>query len=245
MSGMYKINKFEKLDSTNKYALNNIAQIQPNTVIQAETQEAGRGRFSRKWISDKKGNCYISFVLKPSLKYRNNFPNLTQYLSVILCKELEKYGLTPNIKWPNDVQINGKKIAGILSEVAFSGDDFGGIVLGIGVNLNLEESDLRKIDIPATSINIETSKEINSDEFIENFVKSFFENYNDVVRDGFLVIKAQYISYCNFIGKEITIKNPEPTTLGTAIGISDDGALEILTPSGELQKIISGDVILN
>ena len=241
---MYKIIKFDKLDSTNKYALNNIAGILPNTVIQAEIQEAGRGRFSRKWISDKAHNCYISFVLKPDLKYRDNFPNLTQYLSVVLCQELEKYELVPNIKWPNDVQVNGKKIAGILSEVAFSGHDFGGIVLGIGVNLNLETTDLDKIDIPATSINLEISKEVNSSEFIENFVKSFFEKYDEVLEKGFSSIKAQYISYCNFIGKEITIKNPEPTTLGTAIGISDDGALEILTPIGDVQKVISGDMVL-
>ena len=242
---MYRIIKFEKIDSTNKYALNNIDTIEADTVVMAETQDAGRGRFSRRWISDKKGNCYISFVLKPDLLYRKNFPNLTQYLSVVLCRELKKYGLNPNIKWPNDVQVNGKKIAGILSEVAFSGNDFKGIVLGIGVNLNLKESDLTKIDIPATSLNLELKTPVNSDKFIEDFVKSFFENYNNTLQNGFSVIRAEYVSCCNFIGKEITIKNPEPTTLGTAIGIANDGALEIITPTGETQRIISGDVILN
>ena len=242
---MYKIIKFEKIDSTNKYALNNIADIEANTIIMAETQDAGRGRFSRKWISDKKGNCYISYVLKPDLCYRNNFPNLTQYLSVVLCKELKKYELSPNIKWPNDVQINGKKIAGILSEVAFSGNVFGGIVLGIGVNLNLEKNDLDKIDIPATSLNLEIESPVDKDEFVENFVRSFFEKYDDIVTEGFSVIRAEYMSYCNFIGKEITIKNPEPTTLGTAVGIAEDGSLEIITPSGKMQNIISGDMILN
>ena len=243
--GMYRIIKFEKLDSTNKYALNNIDNIEGNSVIQAEMQDAGRGRFSRKWVSDKKNNCYMSFVLKPDLAFRNNFPNLTQYLSVVLCRELKKYGLSPNIKWPNDVQINGKKIAGILSEVAFSGSDFGGIVLGIGVNLNLEESDLKKIDIPATSLNLEIKTSIDSDEFIENFVKSFCENYDRILKEGFISIRAEYLYYCNFIGKEITIKNPEPTMLGTAIGISNDGSLELITPEGYTQRIISGDVILN
>lgn len=242
---MYKIIKFEKLDSTNKYALNNINTIEANSVIMAETQDAGRGRFSRKWISDKRGNCYISFVLKPDFCFRKNFPNLTQYLSVILCRELKKHNVIPNIKWPNDVQINGKKIAGILSEVAFAENHFDGIVLGIGVNLNLDQADINKIDIPATSLNLETQKTTDSTKFIENFAESFFNGYDEIIKNGFPVIKAEYLSYCNFIGKEITIKNPEPTTLGTAIGIADDGSLEILTSSGEIQKIISGDVILN
>ncbi|MCR4881614.1 MAG: biotin--[acetyl-CoA-carboxylase] ligase [bacterium] len=242
---MAKIIKFEQISSTNKYALENIDNIEADSVIAAETQDAGRGRFSRKWISDKKGNCYISYVLKPDLVYRNHFPNLTQYLSVILCRELKKYNLQPNIKWPNDVQVNEKKIAGILSEVAFSGNNFKGIVLGIGVNLNLSQEDLNKIDIPATSVNLETKCPIDSDKFIGDFVNSFFEGYEEMLHNGFAMIRAEYLSYCNFIGKEITIKNPEPTTLGTAIGISDDGALEIITPMGETQKIISGDVILN
>ena len=242
---MYKIIKFEKINSTNKYALENIARIQPNTVIRAEIQDSGRGRFSRKWISDKKGNCYISFVLKPDIIYRNNFPNLTQYLSVVLCRELKKFGVIPSIKWPNDVQTDGKKIAGILSEVGFSGNIFEGIVLGVGVNLNLEENDLGKIDIPATSLNLEIKKSIDSESFIENLIKGFFIQYDNVVEMGFAPIKAEYISYCNFIGKEITIKNPEPVTLGTAVGIADDGALEIITAEGETKKIISGDVILN
>ena len=242
---MVNIIKFKNINSTNKYALENIDSIAANSVVTAETQDAGRGRFSRKWISDKKGNCYISFVLKPDLCYRNNFPNLTQYLSVVLCRELKKYNIQPNIKWPTDVQINGKKIAGILSEVAFLGNNFKGIVLGVGVNLNLEEEDIAKIDIPATSLNLETNTKTDCEKFINEFIESFFENYDDIIKNGFTSIRAEYLSYCDFIGKEITIKNPEPTTLGTAIGIAEDGSLEILTQNGETKKIISGDVILN
>ena len=242
---MHKFIKFEQINSTNKYALENIGMLEDKTVIIADIQSAGRGRFSRRWVSDKKGNCYISFVLKPDFDYRNNFPNLTQYLSVVLCQEIEKYGVMPNIKWPNDVQINGKKIAGILSEVAYSAGKLDGIVLGLGVNLNLTEEDLKKVDIPATSLNLETNKSTDRDEFINNLAENFFKRYEIVVENGFGAIRAEYLSYCNFIGKEITIKNPEPTNLGVAIGISQDGALEILTSDGKVQKILSGDVILN
>ena len=242
---MHKFIKFEQINSTNKYALENIGMLEDKTVIIADIQSAGRGRFSRRWVSDKKGNCYISFVLKPNPDYRNNYPNLTQYLSFILCQEIEKHGVKPTIKWPNYVQINGKKIAGILSEVAYSAGKLVGIVLGLGVNLNLTAEDLEKIDIPATSLNLETNKSTDRDEFINNLAESFFKRYEIIVEKGFGAIRAEYLLYCNFIGKEIMIKNPEPTNLGVAIGISQDGALEILTSDGKVQKILSGDVILN
>ena len=242
---MFKVIKFQKLDSTNKYALEHIETLQDGDIIQAEVQSAGRGRFSRKWISDIKNNCYISFVLKPNLKYRNNFPNLTQYLSLVLCQTIEKYCVKPQIKWPNDVQINGKKIAGILSEVAFLDGVCKGIVLGIGVNLNLKKTNLMNIDIPATSLNIETNKTIDSDDFIKKLIEGFFTNYNKIIENGFSAIRAEYLSYCNFIGKEIMIKNPQPSILGTAINVTENGSLEVLNKDGAIEKIISGDVILN
>ena len=242
---MFNLIKFNSLDSTNKYALENIELLKEGDIICADVQNAGRGRFSRKWISDKKNNCYISIVLKPDLKYRNNFPNLTQYLSLVLCETLKQYNANPEIKWPNDVQINGKKISGILSEVAFSGEQFKGIVLGIGVNLNLSRTDLNSIDIPATSLNLEIQKEVDSNIFIESLLQNFFMEYKKLIENGFSYIRARYLSYCNFIGKDITIKNPNPTTLGKAINIAADGSLEILTDNGKTEKIISGDVILN
>lgn len=244
IEGMVNFIEFKNISSTNKYVLENINTIPANSVICAETQDAGRGRFSRKWISDKKDNCYMSFVLKPKNTYKDHFANLTQYLSVILCRELKKYGTTPTIKWPNDVQINGKKIAGILSEVSFSKSNINGIVLGLGVNLNLKKEDLMQIDIPATALNLETNSAIDKNKFIENLAENFFLEYEELLKNGFKHIRAEYISYCNFIGKEVTIKNPEPTNLGLAINIADDGTLELLTPTGEVNKIISGDVII-
>lgn len=240
---MYQLKTYDKLNSTNKFSLENIKKIEKNTVIRAKIQENGRGRFDRKWISDKENNCYISFVLKPDIKYKLNFPNLTQYLSVILCRELTNYGLIPSIKWPNDVQINGKKIAGILSEISFNQSKLNGIILGIGVNLNLTEEDIRNIDIPATSLNIETGKNINSEIFIEGLSNSFFKEYESFIQKGFRQIRAEYISYCNFIGKEIKIKNPEVQTLGIALNVCADGMLEILDKNNEIKKIISGDVV--
>ena len=196
---MYQILSYKKLNSTNKFALENINSLPDNSIISADIQDAGRGRFDRKWISDKPNNCYISFVLKPDLKFQKNFPNLTQYLSIVLCETLEAYGIEPNIKWPNDVLVNNQKIAGILSEMSISAKGFNGIVLGIGVNLNLSKSDLEDINIPATSLNLETSKSINKELFINSLCDNFYAGYELLLKNGFSHFRAKYIHYCNFI----------------------------------------------
>ena len=239
---MFKIIEFDELISTNKFALENITKYPSGTVIKAKKQIAGRGRFERKWVSDKENNCYISFILKPDKKYQSVFPNITQYLSLVVCQELLRYGVKASIKWPNDVLVNGKKIAGILSETSFSGDKFQGIVVGLGLNIDLNKKDLEQIDIPATSLRLEAEKEVNSDLFIEQLVKRFFSEYETLLRKGFPYFRAQYISLTNFIGKNITIKNPDILELGMAVNVCADGALEIFTKEGEIKKVISGDL---
>jgi len=135
-------------------------------------------------------------------------------------------------------------MAGILSEISFSSKGFEGIVLGIGVNLNLSNQDLENINIPATSLNLETNKKINSELFINSLCDNFYAGYDLLLKNGFSHFRAKYIHYCNFIGKEITIKNPDPIMLGIALNVCDCGKLEILKSNGEIEKIISGDVVV-
>lgn len=241
---MFKIIEFDELESTNKFALENISKYESGTIIRAHRQLSGRGRFERKWISDNKNNCYITIILKPDIKYQKSFQNITQYLSIVLCQELLRHGINANIKWPNDVLVNGKKIAGILSETSFSGDKFNGLVVGVGVNLNSDTREMAEIDIPATSMKIELGQNIDSKLFVEHLAKRFFSEYDTLLRKGFGYFRAQYISMTDFIGKKITIKNPELQELGIAVNVCADGALEVFTNEGEIKKIISGDVIL-
>ena len=108
--------KLKEVNSTNLYAKEHLSELADKTVIIADRQTNGRGRFDRVWVDLGGDNLFMSIVLKPSDKFLNVYPNLTQYLSVVVCKVLEHYGLQPNTKWPNDVLIKGKKISGILSE---------------------------------------------------------------------------------------------------------------------------------
>ena len=232
----------EEIDSTNRYAKSNIEKLKDRTIVQAARQTAGRGRLQRCWIDLGDDNLFLTFVLKPSQTFLEVYSNLTQYLSVILCKILEKYDLQPQIKWPNDVLVDGKKIAGILSETVMQGNAFKGLVLGIGVNINADEKELEKIDRPVTSLNLQTGKSIDLKEFKDMLVNDFFENYEIFLKEGFSYIKEYYINHASFLEKEICVQILNEKKSGMAKSITDKGELVLEKDNKDLVLTI-GDIL--
>lgn len=232
---------FENIDSTNLWAKTNIEELEDKTIVFAGAQTQGRGRLQRKWVDLGKGNLFMSIVLKPGENYQH-YANLTQYLSVTLCKTLEEYGIKPEIKWPNDVLVNGKKIAGILAETSVKGTKFKGLVLGVGVNLNAQEKDFSKIDKKVTSLNLEVGKTIDMIGFKDKLVTNFFKDYNQFLEAGFEFIKKDYIAYANFLDKELCVALINETKTGIASGITDKGEL-ILTNNGNEFILNIGDIL--
>lgn len=231
----------ENIDSTNLWAKTNIEELEDKTIVFAGAQTQGRGRLQRKWVDLGKGNLFMSIVLKPDKNYEH-YANLTQYLSVTLCKTLEEYGIKPEIKWPNDVLVNGKKIAGILAETSVKGTKFKGLVLGIGVNLNAQEKDFSKIDKKVTSLNLEVGETIDMVEFKNKLVTSFFKDYNQFLEVGFKFIKRDYLALANFLDKELCVALINETKTGVASGITDKGEL-ILTNNGNEFILNIGDIL--
>ncbi|MBR6301311.1 biotin--[bacterium] len=233
----------EEIDSTNSYAKLNIDNLEDKTVIHALKQTSGRGRLNRTWVDLGIGNLFLSLVLKPSEQFSEVYTNLTQYLSVCLCKVLESYGIESQIKWPNDVLINGKKIAGILSESVIQGGNFKGIILGVGVNLNAKQSEINLIpDKIATSLNIETGNDIDINSFREKLLDEFFSNYDKFLSEGFEMIKHDYISRNCFIGKELNIKVFDRIESGLAQSVNDRGELILEKEDRDLTLTI-GDIL--
>jgi len=183
---------FKTLDSTNTYAKKNIETLADKTIVSTNIQTKGYGRFDRTWVDLGEGNIYMTMVLKPSEAFSEVYSNLTQYLSVCLCKHLEEMGMEPQIKWPNDVLLNGKKVCGILAESVFRGGKLKGIVLGIGVNLNANLENLNEIDRPATSVNIELGQTVNKQDFMQKILEKFFADYDEFLEKGFVYIKEDY-----------------------------------------------------
>jgi len=242
----FKLIYFPEITSTNTYAVKNIAEFSDRDVLMAEIQTEGRGRFDRKWISDKPENIYISFVLKPDINMgeTSSLNNISQYLSVKLCETLEIYGVNSVIKWPNDVLVGNKKIAGILAQTSIRGNTFQGLVLGIGVNLNFEKEEMEKIDRPATSLNLILNKKIDREEFLETLLNKFFENYDEFLKTGFDFIKDSYVKRAYFLGNKVTVNAYKNEISGIALKIADDGSLVIIPENSDIPVSINMGEIL-
>lgn len=233
----------ERVESTNLFAKSNLHDLADCTVIHAKEQTAGRGRMQRKWVNLGEGNLFMSFVLKPSDSFNEIYSNLTQYLSVVLCDLLDEFGVTAEIKWPNDVQVNGKKIAGILSETVMQGSEFKGLVLGIGVNLNAEKSAVKAIpDKAVTSLNLETGSYINLDDFRCRLTEKFFAEYKKFLNNGFSMIKEKYVRRACFLNREITVKVFNDDKKGVAKSITEKGELVLENNNKEFVLTI-GDIL--
>lgn len=235
--------RLDEVDSTNLYAKSNIDKFADRSVIIAKRQTNGRGRFSRTWVDLGDNNIFMSIVLKPSNSFSETYTNLTQYMSVALCKVFEDYGLSPSIKWPNDVLICGKKIAGILSETVMNGINFKGLVLGVGINLNSDEQAVKSIkDREVTALNIELGKNINCENFLEELLDEFFKSYDEFLSKGFSLIYDDYVERCSIINEEISIRIFNELKSGIAKYISKKGEL-ILENNKEEMTLTMGDIL--
>lgn len=240
----------EKINSTNTYGKENIEFLTDKTVVYAGSQTQGRGRMNRKWVSFKSENLYASIVVKPVGDYSKlPISNLTQLLSVVIVDVLKFYGINANIKWPNDVIISknkddifGKKICGILAEVASVSNNIKGIVIGFGLNINATKDELSQIDRPATSMFNETGSIFVVKEVLNNICEMFFSKYDEFMDKGFNLIKDDYLSKIKFIGKEITINMPHKSVTGIAKDITDEGAVLLNEKTG-LTKITIGEIL--
>jgi BirA family biotin operon repressor/biotin-[acetyl-CoA-carboxylase] ligase len=242
----FTIIQLETVDSTNRYALQRLGSLRDGLIISAEKQTEGYGRLSRKWVSDVPNNMYMSIVLKPDrIEEKISILNsVTQYMAVVICDVFFDFQQRAEIKWPNDVLVHGKKIAGILGESAFHGNQPIGYVLGVGINLNMSEEVLRKVDQPATSLNLLTGRAVNKGEFLDRLVVKFFRDYQNFLEKGFVFIKEKYSQRSGYLGKRIRVSFQNCKFEGIARGFSDEGALCVLAGGGEIKEFIAGDLTL-
>ena len=181
---MRNIIHFDELDSTNIYSHQHLEELNNFDIVSCDIQPNGHGQFKRVWFSSNKngGNCYISIILKPdNIEFLDE---LTRYVALRAADTLKEYGLNPKFKYPNDILIDGKKIAGFLCESEFLGEKLKGVIVGCGINLNLTAEEAKNIDIPATSIFMETGKNVEKSEFLNKFLDSFENNYNEFLCNG-------------------------------------------------------------
>lgn len=236
--------QLKHVNSTNTYAKENIDKLPDRTIVSADVQTGGYGRFERKWVDLGTENIYTTFVLKPSDKFEPVYANLTQYLSTCLCRQIEDLGKVPQIKWPNDVLLNGKKVCGILAESVIKGGILKGIVLGVGVNLNASVQKLTKIDRPATSLNLEVEKEIIKMEFLENMIQTFFKDYDKFLKSGYAFIKEDYEKFSSLKrGQNLKVAVFNNVKEGFFCGFDNNGNLLLSEDNGNIVNINMGEII--
>ena len=229
----YNIIRFDSLDSTNRYTVDNADTLADKDIVAAEIQTAGKGRFDRVWVSDIPNNISMSIVLKPKGDPQTlPVANLTQFAAVCICRLLKRYGQTPMIKWPNDVKVGGKKISGILTRTVFSGMSLKAIAVGIGINVNQTQSLLDSLTQPATSFNILCGQHIDRDKLMTELLDIFFADYDAFMTAGFAYIRDEYISQCSSLHRELTVHTMSGDQSGFAADIDETGALVLETASG-------------
>lgn len=227
---------FENVDSTNNIAKKN--SYENGTLIIAETQTKGKGRMGREWISEKNSGIYMSFVLIPKIPAeRINILTLIAGLSV--CEVLnEMYPVSFEIKWPNDIVTEGKKVCGILTEGVISQTESKAIV-GIGINVNNKyfPDDLKE---KATSLYLLTGRIFERENIIRKISDTFEKNYFDFINSKPLMEK--YEKLCVNINREIVAIKDGMEIHATAIGITDTGELTVKKEDGTTLNINSGEV---
>lgn len=233
-----------KVDTTHifakNFARNNINDIgMDGTIVVSKCQSAAIGRMGRSWASPE-GGLWLSVILRPKIPLYD----LSKFgLAAAVCavKTLSDYNIKANIKWPNDIIVNEKKIAGILMEASGETDSIDFLVLSIGINVNINISALpTEIQKQSTSTIKELCREINLNKFLAVFLLNLEEYYIDFP-NNWSIIKKEFGRYDSVLNKEVTVSTGNKSLTGKAAGIDDDGHL-ILDSAEGLVNISSGEI---
>ncbi|KGN03196.1 biotin--acetyl-CoA-carboxylase ligase [Clostridium novyi A str. 4570] len=238
------IRYYNTIDSTNNKAKElGTAGAKEGTVVISEEQTGGRGRLGRQWVSPKFKGIWMSIILKPNIEPMEA-SKITQIGAAAVCMSINELGLEATIKWPNDIVLNGKKVCGILTEMSGELNKINYIVMGIGINVNIESEDFPgDIKDIATSIKIEAGKKVKRKELVASIFNNFEKLYDEFINSG--TIKGS-INICRensaLIGNDVKIIKRNEEVFAKAIGLTEDGELIVEYNDGKVDKIVSGEV---
>jgi BirA family biotin operon repressor/biotin-[acetyl-CoA-carboxylase] ligase len=233
-----------RTDSTNAVALKLAAEgAEHGTVVVAEEQTAGRGRLGRAWFSEKSSGIYTSIILKPPLAPAAA-PVLTLMAGLAAQKAVSSVtGLSVDIRWPNDLLVNGRKVCGILTEMSAEVDRLHFVVIGIGINVNhsLMPTELENI---ATSLRMEAHRGISRVQVLVNLLREIERHYQLLLKGGNKAITGRWEAASTFAhGKRVRVVTAAGEALATTTGIESSGALKIQYDDGRMDSLVAGEVV--
>ena len=244
--GWRRIEWHQEIDSTQRRA-RELGQegAAEGTVVIAEAQTAGRGRLGRTWHSPPGRNVYASILLRPDVM-PTVVPQLALVVGLGVAGAIETLGLAPKLKWPNDVLLDGRKAVGILTEMEAELDRVRLVIVGIGVNVNLDRGDLPPyLRDTATSLKIAAGRPIDRVRFMAQILTSVERAYGRFTREGFAgSLKGDFDARDALRGRRVTREVGGAPVEGVADGVDDDGALRLVADGGAVQRVVAGEVAI-
>lgn len=233
---------FTTIDSTNSWAKANARQLDPHalTCITADEQTAGKGQREKTWFSPAKGNLYTTFFFV----LPNDFhcvSNLGQILAFSVATVLQDLGFSPKLKWPNDILLQGKKLGGILSETISLPEGLG-VVLGLGLNIQISPNELAHLDQPATSLAAHNTETVIVSMLLSNIVSRFLIDLETLHQKGFHFFYQEYNRLLAFKDESIHFTQGKVTISAICKGIDQKGYLLLEDKKGNVFAVSSGSI---
>lgn len=237
------IRHFDRLESTNTTA-RDLARggVAEGVVVIAEAQSRGRGRLGRSWVSPPYRNLYLSLVLRPDMEPAAA-PQLALVAGLATARAIASLGVDAQVKWPNDVLIAGRKVAGILTEMESDGDNLSAVILGIGVNVNLGLDELpAELRDKAGSVAAALGREVPRHELADRLLSDLEQDYDRFVMHGFGALRDEWNRRSCLNGRRVAVDDCGRRVSGEVVGLGEDGSLELRGAGGERLHVVAGDV---
>ncbi|MBI1745543.1 MAG: biotin--[acetyl-CoA-carboxylase] ligase [Acidobacteria bacterium] len=250
-----KIHYYHSVDSTNTVALAQAARGDPEaSVYVADGQLQGRGKLGRSWYSKPGAGIYASILLRPNIEPRR-IPLLTLLAAVVVveaiaqvlqeavrCELMDNSPPALDIKWPNDVLLNGRKFCGILSEMVLLGNDTKHAVVGLGLNVH-QDSFPPPLDVSATSLFIETGRHFGRADVLAAILKKFETWYIDFSQRRFDKVISRWSELSTYAGgRNVTVEKEGRAISGVTRGLDRSGALLLERANGSIETIVAGEI---
>ncbi|MFO7155332.1 MAG: biotin--[acetyl-CoA-carboxylase] ligase [Pseudomonadota bacterium] len=244
MRPRFVVHHRQEVDSTNEEA-RRLARAGAGhfEAVVADVQTAGRGRRGRSWIGLSGQNLFLSVILRPDMPAARA-PRLVAVCAVAVAEALRSFGADARIKWPNDVEVSGRKICGILLELSARGENVDFAVAGIGVNL---EGDLcalgPEVAARATTLQAELGIRPGRDEVLRRILEALWAQVDRLQREGFDPIRQRYLELSSTVGARVRLAEPERMVEGVAVDVDGEGALWVEIDGGGRERFLSGDLV--
>ncbi|WP_010501030.1 biotin--[acetyl-CoA-carboxylase] ligase [Paenibacillus elgii] len=236
---------YDQVESTQIVAARCVADgAEEGTLILTEEQIAGKGRMGRKWHSPVGKGIWMSLILKPVWIPLLFTPQLTLLVAVALCRAIRSTtGVEAGIKWPNDLLVGGKKVAGILLESSAEDERLQHVIAGVGISVNLQSDDFPpELRDTATSLAIEAGRQVDRIEVLSRFLLEWEQLYGLYRLEGFAPIKLLWEALTVSLHRNIRCRTPQGELEGFAEGIDEHGALQLRLADGTVKKLYSADI---